>query len=191
MTKCCQCDKPAYVGDLCVDHFFKLQVAQHNQLAWLASHLNLISEKLDQGTGYLVTHARMQIPHPPHIGESMTKNYINVTDSVVGVINTGTISNLNSGIAVAESQGQKEIAIAITEFAQAVINSEELINSVKDEITEQLDFILTQVTAEPDLRRTGLIKSALVGIGTAVGTCASLLTLWEKLQALLQTALGM
>jgi hypothetical protein len=191
---CSQCGKPAVVNfgghGLCVDHYLKLQQANYLQSSMLAANLNFIADQLDKGTGYLIRHSRVELPRVPFIGDTLTLNNINVSDSNIGAINTGTIQNLDASITVAKTQGQPDLAEAINKLAQAIIDNIEINDAMKNEIAEQLAFLMSQVTAKPEDRSKGMIRSILNGLKSSISMVASLLTIWDKVEPLLHAALG-
>ena len=189
MAECIQCGKPAIVGDLCVEHFYMLMKATHIQSSWVATQANQIAANLDVSTGYLVHHPRIQIPQLPNISNISTQNYINISRSTIGILNTGTINNLNSGIALMESQDKAEVAATIKDFIQAVDKNTQITKKVKKEILEQLDVLIAQLNAEQKSRSIGLIKSILAGINSAVTGAAALLTLWERVSTILSSSI--
>lgn len=190
MAKCSQCDKPAVLGDLCVDHYYKLQQAIYLQSSMVAAMQNLLAAELDAGTGYLVHHPRIIIPPPPSIGDNVTFNNINIDGSTVGAINTGILSNLDVSMDLVKSKGEDELAAAIKELTQAIYDSKEVDDSFKNDILDQLQFIVAQATAEPENRSTGLVKSVLAGIRSSISVVAGLLAIWDRVEPLIKVAVG-
>jgi hypothetical protein len=190
MAECIQCGKPAIVQDLCVEHYYMLMQANHIQLSWASAHFNALSDSLDAGAGYLVHHQRIEIPQLPNaISNISTENYFNISKSTVGVLNTGTINNLNSGITLMESQDKAEVATSIKDFIEAVDKSIQITIEAKKEILEQLDVLIAQLNAEEKSRSIGLIKSILAGITNTVTGTAALLTLWEHVSTILSSSI--
>lgn len=194
MAKCSQCGKLAALKyddlNLCVEHYLMMEQAKYLQLSMMAAYQNMLADELDAGAGYLIRHARIQIPRPPFIGNKLTLNNINISGSTVGSINFGTIKNLDASITVMQSHGEKELAAAITELTQAVVDSKELDDVNRKEIAEQLEFLVAQATAEPQNRSTGLVKSILAGIRDPISVSAGLLAIWDKVEPLFHAAFG-
>jgi len=151
---------------------------------------NMLSAQIDSGMGYMGPSERIQIPPPPVMGATTTHNYISISESTIGVLNTGTIRNLNNGIGLLETQGLGQIAAAIKEFTEAADRSTEIADTAKKEIIEQLDVLVAHLTASPQERSTGLIKSILGGVRDSVCTAAALIALWDKLIPLVQSYIG-
>lgn len=192
MTKCSQCDKVAVVSfgglPLCVDHHLKMQQANYLQSNLLAANFNLLADQLDKGTGYLVRHSRIEIPRPPFIGDNLTLHNINVSGVTIGSINTGVIHNLDASITVMQSQDKPELADAIKELTEAIIKTNEIDETAKNEIAQQLEFLTAQVTARSQDKSVGLVKGVMLGLKSTLSTVASLITIWDKVEPLLRIA---
>ncbi|MFC1902452.1 hypothetical protein ACFLX4_00070 [Chloroflexota bacterium] len=194
MTKCSQCGKPAVInyGDLalCAEHYYKVMQADYWRFTILAIHRNFIYSRLEADEGGLVPFPRIEIPPPLSLGDEFTFNNINVDGSMIGAINTGTVKNLDASITIMRSHGDSDLATAIAELTEAVIKSKEVNDSAKDEINEQLEFLIAQVTSEAQNRSIGLIKSVLAGIRDSISVAAGLLAIWGKVEPLIRAALG-
>jgi hypothetical protein len=191
---CSQCGKPAIVNfgghGLCVEHYLKLQQANYLQSSMLTAMFNLSADQLDKATGYIMRHSRIELPRVPFIGDTLTLNNINVNSSNIGAINTGTVQNLDASITVAKTQGQPDLAEAVNKLAQAVIDNTEINDAMKNEIAEQLVFLMSQVTAKPEDRSKGMIRSILNGLKSSISVTAGLLTIWDKVEPLLHAVFG-
>jgi len=190
VAKCSQCDKPAVMDDLCVDHYFKLQQAIYLQYSMLAAQYNVLEDQFSDGTGGIIPPKRIKVHPLPSFGDNYTFNNISITESNVGAINTDSAANIDASITIMKSQGNSDLAIAITELTQAIIDSREIEQATKNEIAEQLQFLVAQTTAEPSNRSLGLVKGILTGIRDTVSTAASLLVTWDKVEPLIRMYLG-
>jgi len=198
MPKCSQCDKPAIVNyddvNLCVEHHLMMQQATYLRVSMLAANLNFLQEKISTGTGGIIPPSRIELPKPPFfVGDNFTLNNISVTGSTIGMINTGTlqnIQNLDNSITLARGRGEEEIAAVVKELTQAILESKRVTESAKKEILEQLDILMSQLTAEPRGRSIGVVKSLLSGVRPFVAVAADLLTIWDKLEPLFRSSFG-
>ena len=199
--KCYGCDKPGVkkYGEtlLCVDCYHKVAHADfmegqilHNQLSWTASNLNLVQQDLYAGAGGLLPLKQMTIPQPPS-APRYSSQQIKVSDSNIGVINAGTLVNLETGIEVIQNLGDKDLANAVKQLTEAVLDSEEINDELKREIAEQLELLVTEALAGKDKQRKSLAKSVMSNISQSIGTVAGLLTIWNSAQPLLQAYFGM
>jgi hypothetical protein len=200
-VECDQCGKPAiinYAGriPLCADCYYKVAQANfmeqqtiHNKLSWAASNLNFLEQELYVGHGGLLPLKQIQIPQPPS-SSSYSFNQIRVSKSNVGVINTGILYNLDTSIQVMQNSGDKELADAVRELTQAVLDSE-IDDELKREISEQLEFLVTEALASKDKQRKSLIKTVIDKVSQSIATVGALLTIWSKLEPLLRAHFGL
>ncbi|MBA7479862.1 hypothetical protein ES707_15303 [subsurface metagenome] len=196
MAKCSQCDKVAVVSygevNLCAEHYQMVQQADYQRFRMAAAMFNVMAAQFDAGTGWLVPHPRIEIPPAtPSIVGNLTFNNISVDRSTVGAINLERVRNLDISIDIMQSRGDTDLAAGIKELTQAIIDSKEVTESVKDEINGQLEFLVAQATANKQNRNIGLIKSALAGIRGSISVVASLLAIWDKVEPLIKMYLGM
>jgi len=202
VVKCCQCDKPAIIKyddkiPLCADCYHKVaqanfmeQQTEHNKLSWLASNRNFIQQELYAASGGLLPLKQMVIPQAPSAGSSYTFSQIQVSDSNVGVINPGTLFTLNTSIEVMQNRGDREIANAVKELTQAVLDDKQITNDLKKEIAEQLEFLVAEAIADKEKHRVGVIKGVMAQISKAISTSAALLTIWDKVAPLFRATFG-
>ena len=194
--KCVQCGKPAVVAyndgntPLCVEHHLMMQQATYLETSRHAATLNFLSQEIAQAQDYILPPVHYEIPSPPFIGSQLTLNNINVSNSTIGAINTGTIQQLDASITMFQGEGKGEIAGALKDLTQAIHDSNEINATTKNEVAEQLAFLVAQVEAKPEQRSRGIIKSVLSGIGPLLTNTAALATLWSTLQPLIEKALS-
>ena len=162
----------------------------HNKLSWVASNLNLIEQDLYIGTGGILPLKQMMIPQTPS-APRYSSQQIKVSESNIGVINSGTIVNLEMGIEVIQNRGDKDLANAVKELTQAVLDSREINDELRREMAEQLEFLVTEALAGKDKQRKGLARRVMSDISQSIATVAGLLTIWNNVQPLLQSYFGL
>ena len=191
-TTCSQCDTPAMPGFwLCVQHYLMFQQAQWLGFTQTAAIFNQMERQIAIGHGGLIPPNYIEIPPPPSMGDNLTFNNINVTDSQVGLVNTGTIKRiqrLDASITIFAAKDNDELAEALKCFTQRLFDSE-VAPSAKEEIAQQLEYLVAQAQAEPTQRSPGINKSVLAGIEQATATLEPLVKAWANLKPLLKTAL--
>jgi hypothetical protein len=189
--KCSQCDKPAFGNSgLCVEYYLMAQQATYLHVYMLSKQLNYLTDELEAEDGGLVKFPHIEMAPPPFIGNNLTLNNINVTKSTLGAINTGTIQNLDAGITLMQSSGESEIAKAVQQLSQAIVDSNEINASLKNEIAEQLEFLTAQILVEKQKRSIGTVRSVLSGIRDVISISAGLLMIWDKVEPLFRAAFG-
>ena len=197
-AKCHQCGKPA-IGKygntpLCVDCYYKMaqanfmgQQIRHNELSWLASRQNFIKQELSAGTGGLLQPNFMAIPQPPSAGINYTYTNIQVSDSAIGVINPGTLYTIDTSIDVMQNRGDTELATAIKDLTQEVVNSKEIQDDIKKEIAELLQFLASEGSVSKDTRNKSVIKQVLDRLSKLIPVATTAWSIWERVQPLLQS----
>jgi len=158
-----------------------------------ASQLNLIEQELWASTVGLVPLKQISLPPPAFLEGTPTFNTIKISNSTVGMLNTGTLANLKDvefTVELMQRQGQGELAKALAELTQAVFDSKDISKEAKEEISQQLRFIATQINTKPESRQSGLIKAILSGVRTNIATAAALVTILDKVEPAIRSFLG-
>jgi hypothetical protein len=195
MVVCSQCGRPAIVKiqehPLCVDCNYKVQMAEWMRYEQYASHMNFLLDHAEAVTGVYGVVNRMHIPPPPAIvqGGQMVFNNIRVSNSVIGVVNTGDVKSIDSVVTTVKGKGDEKLAIALRDFTQAVLDTQDLPQENKNEVLSQLSFLSQQIVTEPK-QAPSVMRSILSGIERGIHTSASLVTMWPLLYALLKAALN-
>ncbi|MEP1329129.1 hypothetical protein [Pseudophaeobacter sp.] len=116
----------------------------------------------------------------------MTNNHITISNSSVGVLNTGDLAKINAVITITEGSDAEELGRSIKDFAQAVVDTVELTKESKHEVGELLGTLSEQITGK---RSKPVIESVLKGIEERVKPANTLWAFAEKIGGLL-TDLG-
>ncbi|MBP6084781.1 hypothetical protein KA517_00905 [Candidatus Gracilibacteria bacterium] len=193
--KCNQCDRPAMieVGDgqqvaLCLNCYKILSETIERQNESTYRELNMLYEQFDLMSGVRTT-PRYQIKDNNTI--HMNQNHISINDSNIGLINTGTITNLNQTIENLCSVSNTEIAETIKNFSQSVL-SEPLIDAEqKNEILSSLDYVAKESLKEANQQNKPIVKTLLKGISSIVSLTANAATIWQVLHPTLLKTFGL
>lgn len=94
---------------------------------------------------------------------SMTLNNITVNDSVVGVINTGQVQQLDVAVDVIRNAGDSSLADALRQLSQAVIDAPDLELERKKDAIEQVAFLAEQASLPKEQRQSSIGKMVIVG----------------------------
>lgn len=195
MAICGQCGKPAVasVGDnpLCVDCHLKFEQAMEIQSARCIREMNYLIGSIESVAGVPSgVLARYPEPQPVIHQGPLTFHNIKVDRSVVGSINTGEVQRIDVAMSHIMSSGDEELAGALKEFTEAVLAASELDADSKNELVEQISFLASQSILPKEKQKRGIIKTVLLGVTTTVTMSASLLTIWDKLQPILEKVLS-
>jgi ABC-type ATPase involved in cell division len=127
------------------------------------------------------------IPTTVISGANMTYNNININNSTIGSLNTRTIHELDVHIGNV-SKNDQNLAESLKVFTEAVAAAQDVEDSKKNDILEQLKFVLDDIQSKKT--NPSIIKTVLNGIESSVKTSASLITIWEKLHPALSMVFG-
>ena len=81
--------------------------------------------------------------YPLQVKESVSKNGINISNSNIGILNTGEIKDIHS-ISVNIKSGAHEVAEAIKQITEAVSKSPDLTGTTRSMVLEQLEELSKQ-----------------------------------------------
>lgn len=126
---------------------------------------------------------RIQIPVPVvHNAPVMntTHNNIQVDHSIVGSISTAQVGRINVAMRDISNGGSEEVMQAIKAITEAMVNSDELESSKKDQLLEQMAFIAEQAALPPAQRQASVIQVVLAAVSKTLINVASLATIWAQ-----------
>ena len=195
MEICSQCEiKPAIysVGGhlLCLNCYSILQQAQaaeqqarNDRLNQISAQKNYLTEMMAWHIGLRATPPQHQIPQPihTHINNPIFNN-MNISNSQIGMLNTGSISNVQNidvNVSTLVQSGQREIAEALTQLTEAVVSNQEIDDIQRTELIDQLETISNQAALPADNRKAGLIKPILTGLTTGISAVGTLSKVWS------------
>lgn len=187
--QCSQCQRKAVVmfennTPLCVEHYTMMQRVNLEQQKILFAYTNYLQDQMDEISG-IPSYSRVRIPQPIVNTGGTTINQLNIDRSVVGVLNTGTVQNLNATVSAMQSV-DPELTTELKSFIETVSKNNELVQDFKKEIIEQLSFLTSQLYVQKERRNPSVIKTVFSSITTALASANALLVIWDKLKPLLE-----
>ncbi len=184
---CSQCGKPPLLAVsgtlLCLDCAQKWDDIVSAQIERQANLLNVLAGFAEMHTGFPMPRLQMSRARRGPI----TLNNIHVANSVVGSINTGEIGKLDLVMSHMRVAGQKELANALQEFTQAVIDSQELSAGDKNSALEHLSFLAGQSTLPAEERQSAVAKAVIPNLERTITRAGAIASLWSALKPLLET----
>ena len=169
---------------LCLHCYTKLMQVENQKLSHLSGQLNYLHDLMDEMVG-IPSYARMPITQPVIDGRKITYNHINVDRSVIGTINTGTISNLNQTLENVSNNINPDIAKLLSIFAETILKSDQMDDGSKEDVMEQLSFISEQIAIEKSKQKKGMVRKALDSINSKISCVPTILKIWEQIQLIL------
>ncbi len=156
--------------------------------------LNYLSDQISYSVGMPSLSPRFP-PRPQPVQISgVNMNNINISNSIVGTLNTGTIGSVDQTISALIQLGEPSVAEAIKSLTEAVANSGDLGTNQKNELIEILGTIATEA-ATPHNERKNIVANTLLKRGAQITALANDLTdvcqkWWPVLIAAFQMAKG-
>lgn len=195
--KCQNCNKNALFsfGEeetplLCLDCWIRFQDSKIRYMEICERHINFAMDAMDDAVGiHGITPRYPERQTIIHAGD-MTLNNINVSNSEIGVLNTGTIASVDSTVTVMKTEGNTELASAVTALSEAIIKSAELTKDQKNETLEMLYSLSSEAVVPRESRKLGIVRALLSGLSGMLGDVASLSAAWEKVQPIFQQLFG-
>ncbi len=191
--KCSQCNNNAIVivggHPLCINCFYKLKEIQQMEDQKYMQEMNYLMDMAEYTAGIYGVLPRYNIrpQHSSNIDKPFTFNNINISDSVVGSLNLGEAKKIDVSIEMFKNSHNNEIIAPLKEFTEAVIKEQKLNKELKNEILEQLSFLSSQANLPENKKaKKSIAKPLFNRIKEAVQLLPSLISLWEKLQPLLE-----
>lgn len=112
---------------------------------------------------------------------------VNVNNSVVGNISTEEVGNIQVSLNKINASGDAETATKLHEITSAILSSQEIDITKKNEILEQISLLSEQVALPPQNRKKGIIKAAASAIKETIATISSVASAWEKIELIINT----
>jgi hypothetical protein len=196
MRTCQQCGRPAAIritndeGELylCIDCNLKLEHAETLEFQRTARQFNLAAAAFEAMSDLPGLVPRMPVPPVQTfpVG-TMNVNNINVDNSVIGVLNTGSIETVDHAVTVLKQSGANEMAAAISRLTQSVIDSTEADNESRNQIVEILSVIADEALKPKHERRGAVIRPLITELATSFSGLAGLSSLWQQYGPMIQT----
>lgn len=197
--KCYNCDKNAMfaVGPpgetqtpLCLDCYIRYQAVEQQRLDTYERQINFLTSQMEATVG--LPSILPRYPERPRVIQTgaVTLNNISIANSQVGVLNTGTIENVDATVSVLNRGGAQTLANALTELVQAIIGNTELDPQNKNQSLELLNELAEQAVAPKEKRKPAVTRALLTEAAAVLGGIGAIAELWQKFQSALEAVLG-
>ena len=197
--KCSQCTNKAMwqiEGNiLCLDCYSKFIDVSHRQLGILASLANQAVDDMESIVGLPPGSlgGRLNVPSPRatiNTGPN-TYNNIQVDNSIVGAINTGSIKKLDIMMsAMMQGGNNQELADVFKNLTQAILDATDLEQSDKDSALECLSFLSEEAFTPETNRRLTMGKAAISKLEQILSNVGSIASVWSIAKPWLDSLFG-
>lgn len=182
--KCCQCENIAMfmVGPnnefpLCLHCLTKLKQAETEKLKTLQRMVEHSEQLMDYMAGFGPPPKPVAISEP----SNMTFNNINVSNSNIGMINTGKVyaETIDLAISSLKNHNQLEVAKALKEMTEAVLRNQEMDNINREKLMELLSYIAEESIKPATYRKKHLIMDNIEKVTQCVSLIESIKKVWD------------
>ena len=138
----------------------------------------------------LVLHGRYPLPE-----KEVLMSEVNITNSTIGVLNTGQMNNIKSiavNIGKLNDSGLKEVAAAINALADAVAVSTELTDELRSSTLDQLESLSQQaLLPEKERMKRGVLKALGTALSLTLSAVGGLAEIWSTWGPAIQKFIGL
>lgn len=190
--KCVNCTKSAVYSyekiPLCLDCYIRMRELNLREIEMIERQSNFL---IDQMEGVCGVYGLPRYPERRMIIQSggVTLNNIHVTNSEIGVLNTGAVQTIDSTLTVLKSEGNNELAVALQKLSEAVIRAGDLTNNQKNEALELIGAMSEETVAPAPKRKLAVIKAMLAQTASTLAGVASVASAFENAKAAISALL--
>lgn len=192
---CQNCSRPAtyQVGNgatFCVDCYHKIVQIESAQSQERERVINYLQDQMASITGLPRMGPRFPPRPPSHFiqaGTTTLNNNFNIDRSTIGVLNTGSIENLNSAVNALNNAGDESLAAAFKTMTEVVANDPTITTSDKDKVLEMMSVLAAESTIAPEKRKKFAMKAILAEIGAVVAGIESVAKMWEDCRSVIES----
>lgn len=172
---------------LCLDCYIRFQNAIDQQLEDHERNINFLTAQMESVVGFpgILPRYPERQRRVIHTG-ALTLNNIHVSNSNVGIINTGTLQNVDASVTVLKSEGNAELANSIAALAQAVIELRDVADGTKNQILEILGAVSQEAVVPKEKRKPAVVRALISELSNLLGGIAALAALWGKAKTLFE-----
>ena len=194
--KCHQCDNPAmYVlGEdsgklpLCLNCYSTWSHIQNMIFLQNAAMMNQAMDHADMVTGLPSTEGRLPVAALARVMQKgHTLNNFNISQSQIGVLNTGSIERIDAAITLSKGSDAELIGEELKALTAAVISSQELEQADKNDLFDLTETLAEEVVGK---RKSATIGAVMKEITAKVKGATALTVAAEKLHSALEALLG-
>jgi hypothetical protein len=166
--RCQQCDRPAFyqVGDagipLCIHCWSILEETNFRASLMNAAMMNQAADDMDSIMGIGQMAGRIPVAA---IAQAFRRgsvyNSINVSNSQIGVINTGDLAKIDAAITMTAGSDADAVGRQLKALAEAIIEAKDVESETKKELIELLQGISEQVVSG---RKKSVVSSLLKAV---------------------------
>ena len=176
--KCHQCERPALylIQDgkipICLHCSHKMEEISHMRFLRNAAMMNQAQDDLDAALGIPTSPGRIPVSSLAlAMKKQPTLNNISISNSQIGVLNTGSIEKIDAAITLSKGTDAEIVARHINNLIDAVTQSNDIDNNEKNEIIDLAESLSDQIVRH---QKIIIIKTIINAIKDRIGEIPSL-----------------
>ena len=138
---------------LCLDCNLKFSQITQQQIENHERMANHAADEIAAAVGLAPMGPRFPPRPRPVVVQGLKLNNINVSNSVVGTINTGSIGTVDQSITALQQSGDPSVAEALKVISEAVLRSGDLTLNQRNDLIESLSVIAREAASSKDTRQ--------------------------------------
>jgi hypothetical protein len=195
--KCCQCPRLALydIGDgkrsvpLCLACYAVAEDVNFRNWLKAAAMLNQASDELDARLPFGPPSGRIPVSDIARATSgSRTYNNINISNSKVGVLNTGNLARIDAAITMSQGTELEEFGARLKDLTDTIISASELNSQLRQEMVELAQAISDQAIGSKSPSKTVIstlferLRQIASDATSIVGAVEKLHDAWNRLQ---------
>jgi hypothetical protein len=197
--RCHQCERPAIYcmegKNLCLACTDKLQSIADRQQSIVdrqflqnAAMLNLSLDEMDAVVGLPLAGGRVPVAALAQAMRGRTVlNNIHVTNSTVGVLNTGDLARIDAAITLTKNTEVESIGVQLQKLTQAIVDTSDLDEARKKEMLDLVQSLAEQVVGP---QKPSVMKALLKSIEERAQGVAAIFGVLDGLSAAFKLLFG-
>jgi hypothetical protein len=174
---------------LCLDCNLKLQALQTRQVAELERALNHTVDEMEAIAGFPLGGKFPPRAQPVFVGKAVLNN-IHITDSQIGILNTGSIQSIDSAITLVRNGGDPAVASALASLTEGIARDSTLTADQRRDLVDLVSTIAVEAAAPVGKRRSAVVRALTIDIAQFVSGVAGLAQLWSMYGPIIKAHFG-
>lgn len=194
--KCHQCNSPAMylIEDkkgklpLCLNCYSVWSNIQNIAFIQNAAMMNHAMDHMDMVTGFPSTQGRIPVTALARaMQKAHTLNNFNISQSQIGVLNTGSIGRIDAAITLSKGSDAELVGEEIKAITAAIISTQELQQAEKSDLLDLTETLAEEVVGK---RKSATIRAVMKEITEKVKGATALTIAVERLRMAVEALLG-
>jgi hypothetical protein len=189
--KCHQCERPAFYElegriRVCLDCYYKINQIHNIQFLQNAAMANQALDDMDMISGMRTVGGRVPIAAlaaATRGADRTVYNNIKISQSTVGVINTGDLAKIDAVITLTKETDAEQIGVYLQELTQVILDSQKSTIADRQELIDLIKSLAEQIQSA---RKKSVTLSLLKGIEERIQTISAAIPVYEKMKPIVE-----